>query len=298
MLNSLSISIIEQRKIMKEVKFYFYQLEYKFEDNLMDFSLSDYFKNPLDIKMHLFDINDNKGFLKKITDTIFCFQKFRKDFHPKIKDELTGDERDIELKANESLIEETYIYLDFRNNIMIMQSNRASFNSGAFAKYIIQLLKKKFKNDFFVCKPIISKDGIEKLIHHNVIKSIDLSIATPSIALLKDLGFHYQKIAELDDSDLDRVELKLVSKRKRGLFNLETFKNFFNVDTKDSYNRFKVKASSSYEGTGEIIDMLDELYVVTEKIQINTTKVIDSQDIILKLNQIYEFHISKIKELV
>lgn len=272
---------------MKEIKFYFYKLEYKLEKNLMNFSLSDYFKTPLDIKQHLFDINENKGFLKKITDTIFCFQKFRKDFNPKIKNEITGIERDIELNANESLIEETYMYLDFHNNIMILQNNRASFNAGAFARYIILLLTQKFKDDFFVCKPIISKDGIEKLIHHNVIKTLDLSIATPNIKLLKGLGFNYQQVAELDESDLDRIEIKFYSKRKRGLFNIETFKKIFDLGDKNNFNKMKVKASSSYEGTGEIIDMLDDFYIVTEKIKVTDKKNLDTQDIIIKLNQIY-----------
>lgn len=253
----------------------------------MNFSLSDYFKTPLDIKQHLFDINENKGFLKKITDTIFCFQKFRKDFNPKIKNEITGIERDIELNANESLIEETYMYLDFHNNIMILQNNRASFNAGAFARYIILLLTQKFKDDFFVCKPIISKDGIEKLIHHNVIKTLDLSIATPNIKLLKGLGFNYQQVAELDESDLDRIEIKFYSKRKRGLFNIETFKKIFDLGDKNNFNKMKVKASSSYEGTGEIIDMLDDFYIVTEKIKVTDKKNLDTQDIIIKLNQIY-----------
>lgn len=283
---------------MKEIKFYFYKLEYKLEKNLMNFSLSDYFKTPLDIKQHLFDINENKGFLKKITDTIFCFQKFRKDFNPKIKNEITGIERDIELKANESLIEETYMYLDLHNNIIILQNNRASFNAGAFAKYIVLLLSQKFKDDFFVCKPIISKDGIEKLIHHNVIKTLDLSIATPNIKVLKSLGFNYQQVAELDETDLDRIEIKFYSKRKRGLFNIETFKKIFDLSDKNNFNKMKVKASSSYEGTGEIIDMLDDLYIVTEKIKVTDKKNLDTQDIIIKLNQIYDYHINKVKELV
>lgn len=283
---------------MKEIKFYFYKLEYKLEKNLMNFSLSDYFKTPLDIKQHLFDVNENKGFLKKITDTIFCFQKFRKDFNPKIKNEITGIERDIELNANESLIEETYMYLDFYNNIMILQNNRASFNAGAFARYIVLLLTQKFKDDFFVCKPIISKDGIEKLIHHNVIKTLDLSVATPNIKLLKGLGFNYQQVAELDESDLDRIEIKFYSKRKRGLFNIETFKKIFDLGDKNNFNKMKVKASSSYEGTGEIIDMLDDFYIVTEKIKVTDKKNLDTQDIIIKLNQIYDYHINKVKELV
>lgn len=283
---------------MKEIKFYFYKLEYKLEKNLMNFSLSDYFKTSLDIKQHLFDINENKGFLKKITDTIFCFQKFRKDFNPKIKNEITGIERDIELNANESLIEETYMYLDFHNNIIILQNNRASFNAGAFAKYIVLLLSQKFKDDFFVCKPIISKDGIEKLIHHNVIKTLDLSIATPNIKVLKSLGFNYHQVAELDESDLDRIEIKFYSKRKRGLFNIETFKKIFDLSDKNNFNKMKVKASSSYEGTGEIIDMLDDLYIVTEKIKVTDKKNLDTQDIIIKLNQIYDYHINKVKELV
>lgn len=283
---------------MREIKFYFYKLEYKLEKNLMNFSLSDYFITPLDIKQHLFDINENKGFLKKITDTIFCFQKFRKDFNPKIKNEITGIERDIELNANESLIEETYMYLDFHNNIIILQNNRASFNAGAFAKYIVLLLSQKFKDDFFVCKPIISKDGIEKLIHHNVIKTLDLSIATPNIKVLKSLGFNYHQVAELDESDLDRIEIKFYSKRKRGLFTIETFKKIFDLSDKNNFNKMKVKASSSYEGTGEIIDMLDDLYIVSEKIKVTDKKNLDTQDIIIKLNQIYDYHINKVKELV
>ena len=116
--------------------------------------------------------------------------------------------------------------------------------------------------------------------------------------MLSQQALNYQQVAELDETDLDRIEIKFYSKRKRGLFNIETFKKIFDLSDKNNFNKMKVKASSSYEGTGEIIDMLDDLYIVTEKIKVTDKKNLDTQDIIIKLNQIYDYHINKVKELV
>ncbi len=50
---------------MKDVKFYFFKIEYKFLKGLMDFSLEEYFSQPLNLRDHLINVNNHKGFLEK-----------------------------------------------------------------------------------------------------------------------------------------------------------------------------------------------------------------------------------------
>ena len=284
---------------MKEVKFYFYKIEYELADSLTDFDFREYFKNPFEIKTHLFDIGDHKAFIDKKTDTMYSFQKFRKDFNPRIKDEVTGNTREINLKQTEYFIEESYFYIDFSNEIVIFQRNGIGYNATALEKYVLKLLKNKFKNDFFALKPIMSKDGIEKLLHHNVAKQIELKVAGPNLNLLGQIGLNVKEIRDLDYEALDSIEIKITSKRKTGIFNLSKLTDLLNLtENKSKYKKLKIKTSTSYEGTGDMVDLLDDLYVIVEKIKYKTgTKVVDQNDIMLKLLQIYENNISKILEI-
>lgn len=285
---------------MKEVKFYCYYLEYKLGASLTNFTMEEYFKESLNLKDHLIPINEHKAFLEKKTLNIFSFQKFRKDFVPTIKDEQTGITRIVDLKDTESFIEEVFLYWDFKKNIIIFQRNHAGFTAHAFEKYILFLLQNKFENDYFTLKPILSKNGVEKLTKHNVVKSIDISVKEPGVAVLKDLGFDEKQIRDIDQNSIDRIEIKITAKRKTGLFNMDKLKEIINfASNKDKYNRLKLTASSSYTTTGELVDMLDDFYVISEKIRENDkAKTINLSDIIITLNRIYEEHIKEVLKLI
>gem|GEM_PF-6849244 len=63
---------------MAEVKFNVYKLEYEFDKSLFKpCNLKECLDN-LDLKKHLYKINEHKGFLDKKAENIFSFQKFRK----------------------------------------------------------------------------------------------------------------------------------------------------------------------------------------------------------------------------
>ncbi len=285
---------------MKDVKFNFYQLEYEIEDNLLDFDLKKYFESNFRIKEHLFEIGEHKAFLDKKVKNIYSFQKFRRDFNPIIKDENTGLTREVQLKESEYFIEESYIYMDIDTGIIIYQKNHTGYTSIMFERYIKKLLNNKFKNNFFTLKPIMSEDGIEKIMNHNIAKSIEFKVAFPNIGLLNDLGLDATKIRDLDYDSFDSIEIKINSKRKRGLFTLSNLMNVLDLTkNKDKYKKLKIKASSSYEGTGDVVDLLDDFYVVTEKIKLkDKSKVMDKDDIIIKLQIIYDNNIEKIRGIV
>lgn len=284
---------------MKEIKFYCYSVEYKLGASLTEFTMENYFSRELILKDHLIAINEHKAFLEKKTNNIFTFQKFRKDSNPVIRDEKTGETRFVDLKETESFIEESFLYWDFKNNLIIFQRNHHGFTTGAFEKYIATLLHQKLENDFFSLKPIFSKDGIEKLLKHNVVKSIDVSVKEPGIATLKELGFDEAQIRDIDQNSIDRVEIKITSKKQTGLFSMDKFREIFQfADNKEKFNRLRLSASSSYTATGEIVDLLDDFYVISEKIREHEkAKTIDISDIIIALNRIYEDHINEVLKL-
>ena len=108
-----------------DIKFYFYKVVGDIDKNLFDYSLEKYFSNGLSLQDGLIAINENKGFLDSVNGekNIFIFQKFRKDFNPIIKDEVTGKTREIKLNETEYIIEQNYLFWDFENNIIIYQKN-------------------------------------------------------------------------------------------------------------------------------------------------------------------------------
>ena len=220
-----------------DIKFYFYKVVGDIDKNLFGYSLEEYFSNALSLQDGLIAINENKGFLDNVggEKNIFIFQKFRKDFNPIIKDEVTGKTREIKLNETEYIIEQNYLFWDFENNIIIYQKTAGGFNTTAFETYIKELLKEKFKDDFFTLKPIISHNGYEKIINSNIIKAYDIALASPSIKVLQELGFDDKGILKIDDDDLGKVEIKITAKKGRGLFSVDTFKSL--LGNKENYSK-------------------------------------------------------------
>lgn len=283
---------------MNDVKFYFYKAEYELDKSLFDEdSLKNYLENGLEIKKHLYRVGDHKGFLDKKSDNVFVFQKFRKDFNPTIKDEITGKTRSVELSESEYFIEENFLFWDFDNNIIVFQKNYNGFTAAAFESYIKQLLNNKFKDDLFLLKPILSKDGYEKLLNSNIVKSFEFTVSKPSVKLMRELGLNANDVMKIDNENLGKIELKITSVKNRGLFSGEAFKSF--IGNKDNFSKIKIKASDSYLNAGNTIDLLEEVYTVSRNIRQNNKfqRNIDPEDIKMSIEDIYEKHIQEVLKL-
>nr|DAJ59745.1 MAG TPA: protein of unknown function (DUF4747) [Caudoviricetes sp.] len=279
-----------------DIKFYFYKVVGDIDKNLFGYSLEEYFSNALSLQDGLIAINENKGFLDNVggEKNIFIFQKFRKDFNPIIKDEVTGKTREIKLNETEYIIEQNYLFWDFENNIIIYQKTAGGFNTTAFETYIKELLKEKFKDDFFTLKPIISHNGYEKIINSNIIKAYDIALASPSIKVLQELGFDDKGILKIDDDDLGKVEIKITAKKGRGLFSVDTFKSL--LGNKENYSKMRIKTSNSYLKSGVLIDLLDEFYTVSRSVRENKKRVAP-EDMLVVIKDVYEKHVQEIMDL-
>lgn len=277
-----------------DIKFYFYKAVGEIDKNFFDYSLKEYFSDGLSLKDGLISIGENKGFLDRVKENIFVFQKFRKDFNPIIKDEITGKTREIELNETEYIIEQNYLFWDFKNDIIIYQKTAGGFTTTAFETYIKELLKGKFKDDFFTLKPIISRNGYEKILNSDIIKSYDIALANPSVKILQELGFDDKGILKIDNDDLGRIEIKITAKRGRGLLGADIFKKL--LGNKEKYSRMRVKTSTSYLKSGVLIDLLDEFYTVSVNIREVKRRVLQD-DMVIVLQDIYEKHIKEVSEL-
>lgn len=279
-----------------DIKFYFYKVVGDIDKNLFDYSLKNYFSSGISLQDGLIAINENKGFLDSVNgeQNIFIFQKFRKDFNPIIKDEITGETREIKLNETEYIIEQNYLFWDFENNIIIYQKTASGFNTTAFEAYIKELLKGKFKDDFFTLKPIISHNGYEKIINSNIIKAYDIALASPSIKVLQELGLDDKGILKIDDDNLGKVEIKITAKKGRGLFSVDTFKNL--LGNKENYSKMRIKTSNSYLKSGVLIDLLDEFYTVSRSVRENKRRVAP-EDMLVVIKDVYEKHIQEIMDL-
>ena len=279
-----------------DIKFYFYKVVGDIDKNLFDYSLEKYFSNGLSLQDGLIAINENKGFLDSVNGekNIFIFQKFRKDFNPIIKDEVTGKTREIELNETEYIIEQNYLFWDFKNGVIIYQKTTGGFSTSAFETYVKELLKGKFKDDFFTLKPVISRNGYEKIINSNIIKAYDIALASPSIKVLQELGFDDKGILKIDDDDLGKVEIKITAKKGRGLFSVDTFKSL--LGNKENYSKMRIKTSNSYLKSGVLIDLLDEFYTVSRSVRENKKRVAP-EDMLVVIKDVYEKHIQEIMDL-
>jgi hypothetical protein len=279
-----------------DIKFYFYKVLGEIDKNLFNYSLEEYFSNNISLQDGLIPINENKGFLDstKVNKNIFIFQKFRKDFNPIIKDEVTGKTREIELNETEYIIEQNYLFWDFKNGVIIYQKTTGGFSTSAFETYVKELLKGKFKDDFFTLKPVISRNGYEKILNSDIIKAYDIALANPSIKILQELGLDDKGILKIDDDDLGRIEIKITAKKGRGLFGADVFKKL--LGNKENYSRMRAKTSNSYLKSGVLIDLLDEFYTVSANIR-EIKRRVAMEDMVITLQDIYEKHIKEILEL-
>jgi hypothetical protein len=274
----------------KEVKFSFYEIDYKIHNNLLDFTLKDYFKEPLNIKDSLFEMNNYKAFLYKYYDNIYVFRKYKKDFLPKIGDE-NGNIRNINLKDDEYIIEENAVILDFDNNIVVYHQNHAGFNISALQQYLQTLLQNKIEHLYF--KPVILKNTIEKLKNSPIIKQANIRISRVNVATLSALGFNDEEIRKFIDVDsASGIEIIIKSKKNHAISTLEKIKDLL---SKDFFDKFRVKASSSYEGSGEDIDILDNILAINKKIKIKNKRA-DLQDLIIKIQEVYNEYLPQIKK--
>lgn len=279
-----------------DIKFYFYKVLGEIDKNLFNYSLEEYFSNSISLQDGLIPINENKGFLDstKVNKNILIFQKFRKDFNPIIKDEVTGKTREIELNETEYIIEQNYLFWDFKNGVIIYQKTTGGFSTSAFETYVKELLKGKFKDDFFTLKPVISRNGYEKILNSDIIKAYDIALANPSIKILQELGLDDKGILKIDDDDLGRIEIKITAKKGRGLFGADVFKKL--LGNKENYSRMRAKTSNSYLKSGVLIDLLDEFYTVSANIR-EIKRRVAMEDMVITLQDIYEKHIKEILEL-
>ena len=275
---------------MKEIKFTFYEIDIELDENFFNWNIKEYFLNPLPIKECLLEINGYKAYLKKYNENIYIFQKFKKDFLPKIGDD-EGNERNIELKENEYILEENVILIDFDNKILIFHKNNAGFNISHFQTYITELLKNKIKK--FVLKPKLLTDTLEKLKNYNFIKSINFKLGQISVETLQKVGFDIEKIRTITDiNSTNSIEIIIKAKRNHSILDANLLSDF--LQNINFFDKLKVKASSSYEGSGEDIDLLDNILTINKKIK-ETNKRLDTLDLINKIQEVYNEYLPEIK---
>lgn len=287
-------------KDTKNIKFYFYRVHQDFSEGLFGYSFKDFFVNEFSLEKQLMEVENNKAFLQKMTNNIFSFQKFRKDFLPAIKDEVTGAVSHLELKDTEAILEQNYLYWDFNNDLIIYQSSQEGFSPSVFEKYIKWVLKNQI--DSFSLKHIARKEGIEQIINSDIISSIEFTIATPNPSLLKDLGLSLEEIKDFDLDGVNTLELKITSKYKKSFLSPISLKNILNFNkNKNSFKKLKIKKrSSEFDTSKTTIDLIDKFYYVSkENVRTNEkTRNIDSSDIITILEDIYNSNIKEVLKLI
>jgi len=266
---------------MREVKFNFYNILYKEDDlkNLFGFSMKDYL-NSLNIKNHLIQIRNNKAFLEKHTQNIFIFRKFKKDFIPKIGDEK-GNIKEIVLKDNEYIIEENVVYFDFNKNIILFHKNSSAFTISALQEYLKNVLKINI-----ILQPIYTDIHIDILKKTPIIKNLELKISSLDERALKMLGFDINEIRKyIELQGVESIEIKIKAKREHNLSFFDNIKK--RLSNLKIFDKFRVKASDSFEDTGKEIDLLSDILSVSKKIKTKNGKI-QTLDLLNLIEEIYK----------
>lgn len=170
-----------------------------------------------------------EGFSIKKLRIYFHFKNLEKTLTLSLKNEITGKTRQIDLNENESLLEENYLYWDFKNDMVFFQYNYHGFTPLNFENYIKLFFSNTFKDDFFTLKAVMTKTGYEALVNSNLVKSFELRVAEPSISMLNDLGLDSEAIIKIDDGNIGKIDIKITAGRNKSLLNILSFKNFSQI---------------------------------------------------------------------
>ncbi len=131
---------------------------------------------PLDRNIEIYGYTYRLHLLERIRNLWSgCFIRIRMDDLPNVA-ELDGELRDLPLEADEGLGEETSFVYTPGYGVMVIQRNFQAVRPGTVETYLARLTEV----EDLLLEPVIQADALEKLQRMQVVRNIDLSLATPT----------------------------------------------------------------------------------------------------------------------
>jgi hypothetical protein len=288
--------------LVKKFKLHFFQIIIK-----SDYLFNDQTKEPIDFLIenlsktnkpdNIYEINGYKAFVKHIEDDFFCFEKHRIDDLPYVGSVNDNSERTLDLEDGESLIEKNYFYIKRDLGYIVYQEKQEGFRISSLTQYF-QLLLSISSSDSIKINQIAQRGTYERLLKYGYIKSIELSLATPSNSLLKDFGVSLNdRILYKKDKNLN-LNLKVNLEYKESITG-DFLRNLKNL--KDKYSgeisTFRIKGSENRDDKLSDINLVKDILEVEASVKVNQNHI-DEKGIISELDRASRIYNDDIKGIL
>ncbi len=180
----------------KKIKFRYYKVSVNIDANLLTSGLTkatvrtellqklQSASKPTDV----FSISGHHAFTKSIEqdNNILCLEKHRQTHLPTIGTTTEDRERPIDLEEDESIMEKNFFLLGNNALYVLYQEKKEGYWASSLGNYFTSLYSTEGVK--ISLEAILSRESYEKFMRLGYIKSLDLSFASPSDALLSEWG--------------------------------------------------------------------------------------------------------------
>jgi hypothetical protein len=288
--------------IVKKFKLHFFQITIK-----KDFLFNDSKKEPIIFLTenlnktskpeNVYEINGYKAFVKHIRGSFYCFEKHRIDDLPSVGSVNENLERTLELSEGETLIEKNYFYINIESKYIVYQERQEGFRISSLSTYFQYLLNIS-SNNILEIEQIAQKGSYERLLKYGYVKSLELSLASPSNSLLKELG------VSINDRVLYKKDKKLNLSLKVALEKKESIENSFLAFFKGIKERYSEEITMlKIKGSEHLDDKLGDINLVKDVLEVEAVvKVkqnhIDENGMISELKRASDIYHEEIKGIL
>ncbi len=288
--------------LVKKFKLHFFQIAIK-----KDFLFSDEKKEPLPFLIenlrktskpdNVYTINGYKAFVKHIEEDFYCFEKHRVDDLPSVGNVNENLERNLELSEGETLIEKNYFYINKEFKYIIFQERQEGFRVSSLSIYFKYLLNISSSNSLCI-EQIAQKGTYERLIKYGYIKSLELSLASPSNNLLKELGVSINDRVLYKKNKRLNINLRVALEKKESIGNdfLQILKKI-----KEKYpeevNSMKIRGSETSDDKLGDINLVKDVLEIEATVKVNKNHI-DEKGMISELTRASRTYHDEIKGIL
>lgn len=286
-------------KKTKQFKLHFYKIEIDetlFSDSKNKYSELIKLLNKVKKPENVYSINGYQSYVKPIQNKVYCFEKHRIDDLPSVGNINNNSERNLELKEGETLIEKNYFLIDDKLGYIIYQEKNEGFRANTLSGYFKQLLGEKSSKVHIY--QLLQTSAYERLIKYGYLKSMELSLATPTDSMLKEFGIN------LDNRILYRKNKRLnvsvkVSLEKKETIAEEFIQNIHNLFKKNSdhIRSLSLKGSETEEANLDDINLAKDILEAQADVRIENNQIVE-EDMIADLEKAHRVHNGEVRELI
>ena len=255
--------------IRKKVSIHFYKIVIK--SDIHRVTQTDYINLYSKLKTltkptHMHEINDYPAYIKHIRDEIYCLEKHRREDLPTIGKIDGPEETNLVLQRNESLIEKNYFQINTSSNYIVYQEKHEGYKASTMAKYLQEIYS---NSDYEITIVDIMKQNMySQLLQFGYLKTVDISLASPSDQVLQNFGISIDDRITFDSNATFDVafRLQLTQKIQPRRNYVNELISLFQAD-RGSINTIKVKGSETRNGKNQEVNLAKVVYEHLPEVQ-------------------------------